>query len=124
MKTLQKTLITVGGVLFALFGAFHLSFWSLFDWKSELAKLSPVNSNIMQMLNIGCSFIVFSFAYILLFNRNEIINTKIGKIILIVSSLFMLIRLIMEFAFPGGSLFFGLILLICALIYAIPAFIE
>jgi hypothetical protein len=124
MKTLKKTLVTIGGILFILFGIFHLSFWKLFDWKNELPKLSPGNSNIMQMLNIGSSIILLSFGYILLANRNEVINTKIGKTILIVSALFFLARLVMEFVLPGGTLLFELILLVCVLIYLIPALIK
>jgi hypothetical protein len=124
MKTLQKTLITTGGILFALFGTFHMLFWSMFDWKNELARLSTVNSNIMQMLNIGCGFIVFSFACIFIFYRNEVINSKLGKILLVISGLFYYIRLVMEFVFPEGSLVFGLILLLCGSIYVVPAFIK
>jgi len=124
MKTLKKTLVTIGGILSILFGIFHLSFWKLFDWKNELPKLRLDNSNIMQMLNIGCCMMLLSFGYILLVNRNEVINTKIGKTILIVSALFFLGRLIMEFVLPGGTLLFGLILLVCVLIYLIPAFIK
>ena len=124
MKTLQKTLVTTGGILFALFGTFHMFFWSMFDWKNELARLSTVNSNIMQMLNIGCSFIVFSFAYIFIFNRNEVIDSRLGKILLVISGFFYFMRLVMEFVFPEGSLVFGFILLLCGSIYVIPAFIK
>ena len=124
MKTLQKTLVTIGGILFIIFGLFHLSFWKLFNWENELAKLSLANSNIMQMLNLGLCVILFSFAYILLANRNEVINTKIGKTILIVCALFFLARLVMDFVFPDGALVLQIILLICALIYLIPVIIK
>jgi uncharacterized membrane protein len=36
-------------------------------------------------------------------------------------SLFWLARLVGEFAFPGGSIIFGIILFLCVLIYLIPA---
>lgn len=124
MITLKKIMISIGGVLSVLFGLFHLSFWILFDWKNELLKISIENRNIMQMLNIGSSIILLSFGYILLFNRNEVINTKIGKTILIILAIFYFARLIMEFVFSGGSFLFGFILFICVLIYLIPAMIR
>ena len=124
MITLKRIMISIGGVLSVLFGLFHLSFWILFDWKNELLKIRMENSNIMQMLNIGSSIILLSFGYILLFNRNEVINTKIGETILIILSIFYFARLIMEFVFPGGSVLFGFILFFCVLIYLIPAIIK
>ncbi len=124
MNTLKKTFVTIGGVLSIVFGIFHLSFWKLFDWKNELSNLSPDNSNIVQMLNIGTSIVLLSFGYILLFNRKEIMNTRIGKTLLSVLSIFYLARFIMEFAFPNGSLIFGIILLFSVLIYLIPAIIR
>ena len=124
MKILQKILITTGGLLFVLFGIFHLFFWKMFDWKNELSKLSITNSNIMQMLNIGCSFIVLSLAYILLFHRKDIINEKLGKPVLIMSGLFYFIRMVMEFAFPEGSLVFAILMFFISLIYIVPALIK
>lgn len=124
MNTLKKILVTIGGVLFILMGVFHLLFWKLFDWGNELSKLSVTNSNIMQKLNIGLCILLFSFGYILLVNRKEVISTRIGKILLFVSTLFFLIRLVIEFIFPGGKLLFGIIFLICMLVYLIPAIIK
>ena len=55
MKTLKITLVAVGGVLFILGGIFHILFWNwkFLNWKNELAKLNEINSNVMQMLNVG-----------------------------------------------------------------------
>ncbi len=121
MNKINKVLITVGGILNILLALFHLSFWKAFNWKAELANLSVVNSNIMQMLNIAVCVILLSFGYLLLVNRKEIINTRIGKTILFILSLFYFVRLIMEYVFPDGSIIFGFVLLVYTLIYFIPA---
>jgi hypothetical protein len=124
MKRLQKTFVITGGVLYILIGVFHLLFWKFFDWGNELAKLNEVNSNVMQMLNIGLIVLFLSFGVIMICLYNEIISTRLGKALLIFSALFFLVRLIEEFVFPGSSVIAGIIILIYTLIYLIPVFIK
>jgi hypothetical protein len=124
MEKARKIFVTIGGILFLIFGLFHISFWFLFDWNNELVKLNEINSNVMQMLNIGTIVLVLSFGCIMLFYQSEILNTKLGKAMLILFSLFFFARFIAEFVFPGSSIIFGLILFICVLIYLIPAIIN
>jgi hypothetical protein len=121
MEKIRNTIVVIGGILFLIFGLFHITFWFLFDWKNELIKLNEVNSNVMQMLNIGTVVILLSFGCIMLFYRSEILNTRLGNAILIISSLFFFARLIAEIVFPGSSIIFGLILFLCMLLYLIPA---
>ena len=121
MEKIRNTIVVIGGILFLIFGLFHITFWFLFDWKNELIKLNEVNSNVMQMLNIGTVVILLSFGCIMLYYRSEILNTRLGNAILIISSLFFFARLIAEIVFPGSSIIFGLILFLCILLYLIPA---
>jgi hypothetical protein len=121
MEKLRQTLVTIGGLCSLLWGLFHISFWILLDWKNELIKLAELNSNVMQMLNIGIVVFLLSFGFILLVYRKEILNSALGRAVLVVFALFWLARLVGEFVFPGGSLLLGLILLACVLIYLIPA---
>jgi hypothetical protein len=121
MEKLRNSLVVIGGIIFLVFGLFHISFWFLFDWKNELIKLNQINSNIMQLLNIAIVFFLLSFGYIMLFYRSEILRSILGRVILIISSLFFFVRLIAEFVFPDSSLILGLILFLCSLIYLIPA---
>jgi len=124
MEKLSKILVVVGGINFLFFGLFHISFWFApppIDWKNELIKLSEMNSNIMQMLNIGISVFLLAFGFLMLFYRIEILKSALGRALLVIFSLFWLARLVGEFAFPGGSIIFGFILLLCVLIYLIPA---
>jgi hypothetical protein len=94
------------------------------DWKNELIKLTEINSNVMQMLNIGISVFLLAFGFMMLSYRREILNSALGRALLIVFALFWLARLIGEFAFPGGSIILGFILFLCVLIYLIPAIIT
>ena len=121
MEKLKNILVIIGGVNFLLFGLFHLTFWHGLEWKNELVKLTQLNSNVMQMLNIAVTVCLLAFGLIMLFYRTEILNTGLGTALLITFALFWLARLIGEFAFPGGSTVLGIVLLLCVLIYLIPA---
>jgi hypothetical protein len=126
MEKFRKTLVIIGGINLLIWGLFHISFWLApfpIDWKNELIKLTQLNSNVMQMLNIGIVVFLLSFGVIMLFYRKEILNFALGRALLIVFALFWLARLVGEFAFPGGSIILGLILFLCVLIYLIPAII-
>ncbi|MDR2906423.1 MAG: hypothetical protein LBU91_00320, partial [Bacteroidales bacterium] len=56
MEKFRKMLVITGGIVSLLWGLFHISFWFApypFDWANELPKLTQLNSNVMQMLNIA-----------------------------------------------------------------------
>jgi hypothetical protein len=117
----RRTFVMIGGVIFIVMGVFHLSFWVLFDWQSELTKLNQINNNIMQMLNIVICFFMFSFSYMLLMYNSRVLNSKLGRSVLIISSGYFLIRALIEFAFPGNSMVYGVVLLAFIPVYLIPA---
>jgi len=123
MENFRNILVIIGGINFLLFGLFHLTFWRALNWKSELVKLTEINSNVMQMLNIGISVFMLTFGFIMLFYRIEISNSALGKALLIAFALFWLARLVGEIVFPGGSIMLGIILILCVLIYLIPAIV-
>jgi hypothetical protein len=117
----RRTFVIIGGVIFVIMGMFHLSFWVLFDWQNELYKLNQINNNIMQMLNIVCSFFMFSFSYMMLMFNSRVLNSKLGRSILIISSGFFMIRALIEFAFQGNSIVYGVVLMAFVPVYLIPA---
>ena len=123
MENFRNILVIIGGINFLLFGLFHLTFWRALNWKNELVKLTEINSNVMQMLNIGISVFMLAFGFIMLFYRIEISNSALGKTLLIAFALFWLARLVGEVVFPGGSIMLGIILILCVLIYLIPAIV-
>ena len=124
MEKIRKKLVIIGGVNALFWGLFHISFWFApfpVDWKNELTKLTEMNSNIMQMLNIAVTVFLLAFGFIMLYYRKEVLNSALGKALLLGFALFWLARLIGEIAFPGGSIALGVILFLCVLIYLIPA---
>ena len=120
LKT-NKILLYFSGVNHLLVVILHLFFWKLFNWSEQLQLLTVVNSNIMQMLNYGIAILFIGFAYLILFQQTELLNTKLGKIILVLLSIFWFARFIMEFAFPEGSPIFALFLLLVTLSTLVPA---
>jgi len=124
MEKFRSILVIIGGINFLFWGLFHLTFWKALDWKNELIKLTKMNSNVMQMLNIGISVFLLAFGLVMLFYRKEFLNSALGNALLIVFALFWLARLVGEIAFPGGSMVFGIILFLCVAVYLLPAIIR
>ncbi|MDR1154729.1 MAG: hypothetical protein LBL04_08445 [Bacteroidales bacterium] len=126
MEKVRKTFVIIGGVNLLIWGLFHISFWFApfpVDWKNELTKITELNSNVMQMLNIGIIVFLLSFGVMMLSCRREILTFASGRALLIIFALFWLARLTGEIVFPGGSVILGFILFLCVLIYLIPAII-
>ncbi len=117
----RKTFVIIGGVIFIVMGFFHLSYWVIFEWQTELNKINQINSNNMQMLNVVVVFFMFSLSYMMLRYNSRVLNSKLGRSILLISSGFFLIRAVIEFVFPGNSIVFGVVLLAFIPVYLIPA---
>lgn len=114
--------IRMGGVINLLVGILHVCFWKLFDWSSELPKLSVMNSNIMQMLNLF-TIVFFGYtSYVVLFKTQEVLSTKMGQHFLGMLASMYAARLAMEFYFPARSEGFAAFLLFTTLLFAVPLF--
>jgi hypothetical protein len=114
--------IRLGGFVNLLIAVLHLFFWKLFGWQVELKKLSVVNSNIMQMLNLFSIVFLLYAAALLLFRPSEFMSSAIGRAFLSMLATMYLARLAMEFYFPEGSLGFAAFLLTTVMLFAIPVF--
>jgi hypothetical protein len=114
--------IRLGGVVNLLIAVLHLFFWKLFDWQVELKKLSVVNSNIMQMLNLFSIVFLLYSAALLIFRPSEFLSRAIGRAFLGMLATMYLARLAMEFYFPEGSLGFAAFLLITVILFTTPIF--
>ena len=98
--------IYVCGVHSLLFAVFHIGFWKLFKWKTELRKLNEVNRGVMQVLNIRLTFIFLLFAALCFFYPRDLYTTGLGKALLGGISLFWLGRLVEQFIFfPRGNVY-------------------
>ncbi len=84
----MKALCYIGGFYHLAFAAFHIGFWKLFDWKTELPKLSAVNRGVAQVLNLRLIYIFLVFAFVSFFFNSDLTTTALGKMILAAISLF------------------------------------
>jgi hypothetical protein len=122
----MKTLIMIGEVLWIVCFVFHVLFWRLFDWKNDLESVKPVNKGIIQVLNLCLMLCFLIFAYISLFQTDELLSTSLGKTLIAGMALFGVFRVIEQFIFFDVRLLrskvvlFGALLI--AIVYSIPLF--
>ena len=116
--------IHCGGIYHLAFVIFHLFFWKLFSWHEELMKISFINRSVMQVLNISLTFVFFIFAYLSLFHTVELLVTSVGISLLLLISIFWLLRALQQILFFGIksriSVFLTLVFFLGFVIYLIP----
>jgi hypothetical protein len=78
---------------------FHSLFWKVFKWKTLFHKENKANKIIIQIMNFQLIYLFTMMAYIYLFYSNELLNTKIGYIILVTYAGFWMVRFIQQFVF-------------------------
>jgi len=81
------------------FAIFHCSFWKLFKWKEDLKRNSIGNRAIIQILNVRLIYIFLLMAFLYFFYPNQLMETKIGFILLIGFLGFWIGRTIEQFIF-------------------------
>ncbi len=119
-----ETLIVAGGVFSAAFAVFHLFFWKLFRWKTDLATLTSLNRAIVQILNLCLTFVFVIFAYLSLAHSVELLATKLGHSLLFLIAVFWYLRAVEQVLFFGLrrplSIMFFVLFLVGGLLYALP----
>ena len=101
----MKTIIFLCGLYNIGFAIFHLSFWKIFKWNSDLKKLSFVNKAVMQIMNIQIVYYFIFVAFICFSFSTELLTTKFGNIFLVGNSVFWLIRTIQQIIFLRANHF-------------------
>ncbi len=81
------------------FAIYHIAFWKIFHWDSELKKLSFANKGIMQILNVQMIYYWLFVAIACFAFPTELLTTKFGNFFLIGNSIFWLLRTIQQFIF-------------------------
>ncbi len=119
-----ETLIIIGGLYNLALAVFHLLFWKLFNWKQDLATLTPLNRAVVQILNLCLTFVFLLFAYISFFHANELLHSKLGRSLLALTAIFWFLRTIEQIIFFGlrrkASIAFLILFLIGTGLYSIP----
>jgi len=120
----DEALLAIGGAYHLAFAIFHLFFWRLFRWKSELAKLSSINRNVMQILNLRITYLALVFSYLSFALPEDLLSTTLGRTMLGAIALFWAMRAVEQVWFFGVrsrlSNAFVAVFLAGAALYAIP----
>lgn len=95
----MKTLIFFCGFYNIALALFHLGFWKLFDWDSQLKRMTFANRGILQILNIQIMYYFIMTAMICFVFSEELTTTKLGRWFLIGTSIFWIIRTAQQFIF-------------------------
>jgi len=129
MKTQTKLLfIRIAGVLSVIFALFHTAFYWIFKWAQDLNTLNPANKAILLTFNIIVILlliysVVLSFGY-----TQQLIQTTIGKSLLLFFSGFYMARIVCEFVYFGfrmpTSIMVIAICLIPAICFSLPVFFK
>ena len=123
-KMKPESLVVAGGVYTAVFAVFHLFFWKLFRWRTDLATLTSLNRAIVQILNLCLTFVFVVFAYLSLAHSVELLSTALGRSLLFLIAVFWYLRAIEQVIFFGLrrrlSIAFFVIFLVGGSLYAVP----
>lgn len=124
----METIILLCGLYNIGLAIFHISFWKLFNWGSDLKKLSFANMAIMQILNVQIiTYFIFTGVVCFVF-PTELLNTKFGTYFLGGTSLFWLIRTIQQFTFLRVNHYkihiLTIIFLIGTILFSLPILIK
>jgi len=122
---MAETFLKAGGLYNIAFALLHAFSWWLFNWKEELRKLSSMNEANVQVLNYCVTFTFVIFGYISLAHTRELLGTPLGRVLLMLMTLFWFARamgqlLLFDRDDWGSWLLFALFAIGAAL-YAFPA---
>jgi len=119
-----ESIVMLGGIFNVAFAVFHVLFWRLFDWKRDLASLSFINRQVMQILNLCLTFVFLIFAYISFFHTTELLGTGLGRALLVLISVFWFLRAVEQAIFfqlkRRRSVAFFVAFLVGGLLYGYP----
>ncbi len=125
---LKELLLTIGGIFHIALIVFHVFFWKLFKWRSQLHQLSYVNRQVMQIMNLVLMSVFAVFAYLSLIEMEALMTERLGSILLVSIGILWFARLIMQFGFFGVrntmSNVFALLIFIGSTIYFSVAFLR
>lgn len=98
----DKISLSIAGIISFLGGSVHFSFFQLFN-ATEVKNCLGSNWALIHPLILGSILLSYMVSYISIIYSEELINTRLGRPLLICFSLVYAIRLFSEFAFFGFS---------------------
>jgi hypothetical protein len=99
--------VKIIGVLLVILAIVHGIFPKYFNWKNELATLSLINKELMQVHTFFVALIIMMMGVLCMFYSVELCTTSFGKAISLGLGLFWSIRLFVQFFVYSASLWKG-----------------
>lgn len=94
-------MLVLAGLFNLAFAAFHLGFWTIFRWRSELPKLSFANRGILQVLNLCLTYVFIVMGAACLVFGEDLTTSRLGRFVLGSFALFWALRAIYQPVFFG-----------------------
>ncbi len=88
--------LRISGGIFMLLALLHLFFPKRFNWQDELAQLSLLNRQMMQVHTLFIGLTVFGMGLLNVFYARELIQTPLGKGICFGLAIFWTLRLFIQ----------------------------
>lgn len=122
----MKLIVLFAGIHSFGFAIFHAFFWKIFNWRKDLLSSSITTRAIIQIANLRLIYIFILVGIICFVFPEELIQTQLGRALLLGMSLFWLGRLIEQFIFlPYNRLIIHLLSVlftIGCILFAVPLF--
>ena len=99
--------IKIIGFLLVPLALFHFNFPRQFSWKKELASLSLINKQLMEVHTFFVAFVVLLMGVLCISSANELVNTTLGNRISLGLFIFWFTRLIFQFFVYSPKLWRG-----------------
>lgn len=96
---MATVIVYIAGVYSFGFAVFHMLFWKAFGWKEDLQQLRFANRAIIQILNTRIIYYLLFTACLCFFFTDELLNTRLGRVLLIGTALFWAGRTVEQFIF-------------------------
>ncbi len=95
------------GALFMLLALIHVGFPRYFQWKQQLASLSLINRQMMQVHTFFIAFVVFLIGLLCFSSAEELIATPLGRRICLGLGVFWSIRALVQWFVYSTELWRG-----------------
>ncbi len=93
------TMLLLCGLHSLGFAAFHVAFWALFRWPKTLASTTVANRAILQIANVQLIWVFLCIGGLCLRFPDALIQTPLGRAVMLGMSGFWVLRLIQQFVF-------------------------
>jgi hypothetical protein len=103
----METHLKIIGILLITLALVHIIFPKYFNWKEELKSLNLINRQMMTVHTFFIALIVFLMGLLCLTSSTELLETELGKTILLGFAIFWTIRLFIQFFGYSSKLWKG-----------------